>query len=295
MADTLAGTIIHSIVLGQDRIFTDNTGTKQLFNFYHSCSSLNDCTIMVDLEDIHWIDGNMCAVFGAILFKLQKENNLNFTIDFHQVNTKCNVLFRNGFINLSEVQPENKSSSKTTLPFKAFLPTDKDGFITYVYEELLTHTGMPKFNNDVLSKLADDLTELLSNINLHAETAYPFFVCGQYYPTAQRVIFTVCDLGVGFLPKINAKTKGNITTASESILWAVDGNTTKTDTLGGINLRRMKDYFLKSGGAIHIVTGDAYWSSDNIGTSLYPSGIIPLLNPFVGTTIHLVFNKKTLT
>ena len=281
------------IMLGEDRILTDNTGTKQLISFYHNCAKITNSDIHVNLADITWIDGNMCAVFGAMLYKLQQENNLRFTLDKNQVDEKCNVLFRNGFINLS--QPEQISTSSTTLPFKAFLPTDKDGFISYLYDDLLTHAGMPKFKTDILAKLADDLIELLSNINLHAETDYPFFVCGQSYPAARKVKFTVCDLGVGFLPKIQNKTKGEISSASEAILWAINGNSTKTDTLGGINLRRMKDYFLNSNGAIHIVTGDAYWSSENLNTILYPNGILPLGVPFFGTTIHLVFNKNSLT
>lgn len=296
MEESIPNEIIHTIALGQDKIHTDYTGTKQLINFYHSCSDLNNCTIHVDLEDVDWIDGNMCAVFGGILYKLQVENNLKFTIDFDQVSTKCNVLFRNGFINITGNQPEfNNSSTSTTLPFKAFRPTEKDEFINYLYSELLVHTGMPVFKEETLAKLTDDLTELLSNINLHAETDYHFFVCGQYYPKLGKVIFTVCDLGVGFLPKISRKVEQIVNCASDAIKWAVDGNSTKTDTLGGINLRRMKDYFTEHGGAFHIVTGDAYWNSENIGTVMHPDGVTVMSKSFVGTTVHLVFNKKSLT
>jgi len=294
MEKTVPGTNIHRVDLGQHRIYTDHTGIKQMFNFYHECSSLNNCTVHVDLQHITWIDGNMCAVFGAILYKLQHENQLNFTIDFNQVNTKCNVLFRNGFVNMQETQPTSTNST-TTLPFKAFLPNEKDDFINYLYNELLVHSGMPSFTDEVLAKLTDDLSELLSNINLHAETKYPFFVCGQYYPKSHKVIFTVCDLGVGFLPKIKVKTKGTINSSSEAILWAVNGNSTKNDTLGGINLRRMKNYFIESGGAFHIITGDSYWTTENLNTVLYPDGVKNMLKSFVGTTIHLVFNKKSLT
>lgn len=296
MDENIPNDNIHIVSLGQDKIHTDYTGTKQLFNFYHDCCDLKDCTVHVDLGDVDWVDGNMCAVFGGILYRLQVENNLKFTIDLKQVAAKCNVLFRNGFINVTGSEPQYKGSqSSTTLPFKAFRPTEKDEFINYLYTELLVHSGMPAFNDEVLGKLTDDLTELLSNINLHAETESYFFVCGQHYPTSGKVIFTVCDLGVGFLPKISKKTKGAITTASDSILWAVEGNSTKTDTVGGINLRRMKDYFSNNGGAFHIVSGDCYWNSENIGTMMYPNGVITMSKQFVGTTIHLIFNRKSLS
>lgn len=294
MDKPLSGPLIQRIDLGQDQIYTNHTGIKQMYNFYYQCAEIKNATVHVDLQHVSWIDGNMCAVFGAILFKLQQENNLSFTIDFKQVSSKCNVLFRNGFINMKGIQPIANNTS-TTLPFKAFHPTQKDEFINYLYEELLIHDGMPKFNDETLGKLTDDLSELLSNINLHSETQYPFFVCGQFYPKSHKVVFTVCDLGVGFLPKIKDKTKGTINNAKDAILWAVDGNSTKKDTVGGINLKRMKKYFLESGGAFHIITGDAYWSTENLSTLIYPDGVTNMLKPFVGTTIHLIFNRKSLT
>ena len=87
-----------------------------MFNFYYQCAKFKNRTVNVDLQHVTWIDGNRCAVFGAILYKLQQENNLNFTIDFNQVNSKRNVLFRSGFINMEGAQTTANTTS-TTLPF----------------------------------------------------------------------------------------------------------------------------------------------------------------------------------
>jgi len=233
----------------------------------------------------------MCAVVAGLLYSLSTERQLRFTFDAQEIASKFNnILFRNGFLNIEMTGKANEDV--TALPCQAFYPSDKDGYIAYLFEKLLTHEGMPKFSEEELAKIVDDLTELLSNINLHAGTEHPFFICGQFYPTVNKVKVTVSDIGVGFLPKIATHTNNEIDTAKDAITWAVNGNTIKTDATGGINLRRMKEYFFNSGGEMHIVTGNAYWNTANIGTVLYPEGIIEMPYNILGTTIHLVFNKK---
>jgi len=282
---------IDFIALGQDKIYTDATGMKQFLAFHDECRKHVDCTIPISLANIEWIDGNMCAVLAGLLYSLSKERELRFSFDSQEVATKFNnILLRNGFLDVEMIGERNKDI--TALPFQAFNPKDKDAYISYLFEKLLTHNGMPNFTDDELAKIVDDLTELLSNINLHAQTENPFFICGQFYPAVSKVKVTVSDIGLGFLPKIAAHTKNAINTAKDAITWAVNGNTIKTDATGGINLRRMKDYFTNSGGEMHIVTGNAYWNTANIGTVLYPDGIIEMPHEILGTTIHLVFNKK---
>lgn len=285
-------TAIATIHLGEDNIHTDATGLKQLLAFHKMCREHTDCTIPVSLANVQWMDGNMCAVLAGLLYSLSKEKNLTFSFNSQEVAEKFNnILLRNGFLNI-EMRGRPRKGDGTALPFHAFDPTDKDGYISYLFDVLLVHDGMPKFTDDELGKIVDDLTELLSNINLHAKTDYPFFICGQYYPKTKKVKLTVTDIGVGFLPKIAAHTNNEINNAKDAVLWAVNGNTTKTDATGGINLRRMKEYFIQTDGEMHIITGNAYWNTANIGTVFYPDGIMEMPQEILGTTVHLVFNKK---
>lgn len=278
--------------LGQDNIYTDATGLKQLLAFYHNCRQHENCTIPVSLSNVQWLDGNMCGVLAGLLFNLNKERGLKFSFDAREVSEKFNsILFRNGFLDI-KLRGKLNGSDGTALPFQEFDPKDKDGYFSYLFEVLLVHAGMPKFTDEELGQIVDDLGELLSNINLHAGTDYPFFICGQFYPKHGKVKLTVTDIGNGFLPKIAQFTKNSITTAKDAINWAVSGKTTKTDATGGINLRRMKNYFSSTGGEMHIATGNAYWSTTNIGAALYPDGVIELPHEILGTTVHLVFNKK---
>lgn len=286
--------IPETVSLSDSRIYTNVAGLHQIEKFYQRAKIYSDTKINIGVREMQWIDGNMSAMLGAALYRLHQEQNLSFTISFEDVKKKFPILFQNGLISTDAILLQHNAKT-STIPFKSFLPDDKDGFIKYVMEKLLVHDGMPEFKPTAMEKLLDDLAELCCNINLHSQTTEPFFVCGQYYPTVGKVIFTVTDIGKGFLPKIMTKTDGQISTSQEAILWAIDGNSSKTDAPGGIHLNKMKDFFLGHEGHMHIITGDAYYSTQHANNEDRPNGIAKVDQQFMGSTIHLVFNKNLLT
>ncbi|EOR96632.1 ATP-binding region, ATPase-like protein [Arcticibacter svalbardensis MN12-7] len=154
---------------------------------------------------------------------------------------------------------------------------------------------MPHFSDNIKEKLIDDLTEVYANIDKHAETELPFFVCGQYYPVKGMIHFTISDLGVGFFKKINERQPDKIHSCGDAILWAIAGNSTKPDALGGSGLKNLHNYLDENQGGLQIYTGNAGWCSRTSKTSLiFPQGITDLRNNYIGATINLEFNKKTL-
>lgn len=187
------------VLLGSDNIYTNFSGFKQLLNFYDECKRYNNCSIKINLANLNWLDGNLCAFLGALLYRLKKDNSLSFTIDTEQVIRKCNILFHNDFLPVEQNYALYKKQS--CIPFKGFMPKQKDEFIAYIEDELLTHGSMPKFSYETKEKLMDDLIEVYGNIDKHAETTDPFFVCGQYFPKGEVINFTISDIGVGFFKK----------------------------------------------------------------------------------------------
>jgi len=283
-----------TIQLSENGIYTNVSGLAEIENFYQNARNYTGIPINIGVKQMQWIDGNMSAMLGAALYRLHRDLGLTFTISFADVQKKFPILFQNGLISTDAIIVKRKEKS-STIPFKAFWPYDKDGFIAYVMEELLLHDGMPKFSEAAMGKLVDDLAELCCNINLHSGTNDPFFVCGQYYPGVKKVIFTVTDLGQGFLPKIQAKTAGGITCSKDAINWALDGNSSKSDAPGGIHLSKMKEFFLNHEGHMHIASGDAYYSTQHTNSPDRPGGFSPIEQQFMGSTIHLVFSKNLLT
>ena len=283
----------YDVYLGSDKVYTDSVGVKQLLSFYEDCKQYERVNIRIKLDNLLWLDGNLCAFLGALLYRLRHENNLTFSIDAAEVNKKCKVLFHNDFLPLEQ---NIGLYNRTSIPFKGFLPKQKDEFIGYLENELLAHKAMPKFPEEIKEKLIDDLIEIYGNIDKHAETEHPFFVCGQVYPGQELIRFSLCDLGVGFYKKIKASKPELINVTGDAILWAVEGNSTKPDASGGMGLKNLHQYFMETNGGMQIYSGDTNWCSKTMSQNIAikPKGITVLPKNFSGSLISLEFNKKSL-
>lgn len=280
------------ISLGTSAIYSDRTGINQLLEFYKQCSAYNKSIIEICVKNLEWFDGNLCAFLGALLYRLNATNGLTFSIREEDIESKFDIFIHNEFL---PVKITRATKKKSCIPFKGFEVKDKDGFIDYVENEVLKHQAMPRFSDDVIDKLLDDLGELYANIDKHAFTDMPFYVCGQFYPRLSVVKFTICDLGIGFLENIN-RLKPEIASFDQAIKWAVNGNSSKPDAPGGTGLIGLKNYFADSKGKLQIISGDSMWCSETFEQKplLYPEGLMPLKHFFQGAVVNLEFNKKAL-
>jgi len=267
---------------------TNFSGIKRLFEFYHNANEYSNLTLFIDMYHLDWIDANLSSLFSAILFKLNKENNLIFSTDINYLKEKFDVLFRNGFFISNDKTLDERNS---TVVLTKFYPNEDKKFIDYIEKDLLNHRGMPSFDKSTKAGILNELVEVYSNIGLHAKTEYPFFVCGQYYPKQEELIFSIVDLGVGFLPAIKNKTDGKIDDDFKAISWALEkGNTTKANgSVGGLGLYNLKNYCKKNNSKIQIVSGNTYWSSE-FETTMFDYR--EFANPFVGSIINLLFSHK---
>ena len=270
-----------------DRIFTDYSGIKRLFEFYHNARQYYNTTIYLDFYHLDWFDANLSALFGCILSKLNSENNLVFSTDLNFLEEKFNVLFRNGFLNSDKLIIDEHQS---TVSFQNFNSTDKVGFVNYIENDLLKHRGMPPFSEDLKESILMNLIEVYNNIQIHSKSNEDFYVCGQYYPSKEVLIFTLVDVGIGFLPAIKLKTNDNITDNYSAILWALEkGNSTKLSCPGGLGLSDLYNYFKSSNGDLQIITGDTFWAIELENTVIKSYNF---KSPFVGSILNLVFRYK---
>ena len=274
-----------------DQIITNYSGYNQLSRFYHFClGQPPQSHIHLDFSWVEWFDGNLCALLWAIIFRLRKTHGHVFTTDEKEIRDRFDVLFRNGFFKSDTPVYDDRQS---TVPIQAFDCNDKEGFCQYVDTELLAHRGIPSSLDATLKeKISEDLLEVFCNTHHHANTTDPFFVGGQYYPRQGYLKFTMVDLGDGFLPRVTKATNGKITNNLEAILWALQGNSTKTfldRCPGGLGIKNMYKYCREHRGVLQIISNDGFWSSDLEG-SLFQGGR-ELPTPFLGTTINLLFQK----
>ena len=264
--------------LGGYDIRTTLTGYQKLIAFYNRCERYKNEEIIVSFDKLTWLDANMAALIFAIFNKLEDENGLTFYVDQDQIRDRFQILIRNGFLSGVEFVP---TSSKTAVKLEGFNKDDDTNFIAYIHKELLSHRSLPITTTEKYL-LTDAFLELFCNVQKHARTDSPVFACGQFYPTHRRLNFTLVDSGVGYLVPIQEYTNGEISTASEAILWALKGNTTKRGVPGGLGLTEIQNFCKTNGARFDIITGGAYWSND--------FSVPKKVKPFCGTIVNVIFD-----
>ncbi|MEH6679436.1 MAG: hypothetical protein V7724_02755 [Sediminicola sp.] len=265
---------------------TNFAGINKLFDFHKEASLYYNNTIYIDFYHLNWFDANLSALFGSILAKLQKENNLSFSTDLKFLEEHFNVLFRNGFLRSEEAIEDLQES---TISFRSFDLEDKKGFVNYVENELFAHRGMPSLNIEEKGSILLSLIEVYCNILEHSKSTEPFYVCGQYYPKQGVLAFSMVDLGIGFLPAIEEKTKGKVNNSYDAIKWALEKrNTTRVGAPGGLGLFDLNSYFNKTNGNIQIISGDTFWSLDLENSVLKKFNFT---NQYAGSILNLFFKR----
>jgi len=272
------------ISIGDEGIHTNIDGYSQLLKFYNTCQNYKDTVVTIDFNKLHWFSGNMCAILSAMIYKLNKERNLNFWVDgasVQHMKKRMGVLLHNGFI----PNPDGEENYVSAVELTSFEPNDEKLFVDYIEHKLFENMGM-RIDPDTKEMMIDKFLEMYSNIQLHAQTKDPVFACGQYFKKHKTLEFTLVDIGIGYLPPIEEHTKHQVTTSAGAIKWALEGNSTKRDAPGGTGIIDLHKYCKESKSEMNIITGNAYW-----GTNL-PNEETISIEPFCGTIIHMLFNCK---
>jgi len=263
-------------------IRSDYSGFNLLINFSAQLMQEEFEHIEVDMSGVKWMDANMCAPLGGILYKLSRQLN-TVTVTGLKPGIET-VLSKNGF--LSNYGREKKQDTHgTTIEYKRFELKDGRYFGSYV-ETHLKDKGIPQMSSALLKKFRESIFEIFSNAVIHSETKLGIFSCGQFFPTKHRLDFSIVDLGLGI--QANLKQKANLElSAVDAINWAMEGrNTTKNGPIpGGLGLKLLRDFIEINKGRIQIVSDRGYWE--------FSQGIVStkeLSAPFTGTAVNIEIN-----
>ncbi len=249
-------------------------------------SETRDCLfddVEIDMDMASWFDADMCAAFGAVLYRLGE--NLS-TVRLTHVRTEVeSILSKNGFLSHygREKIPDRWG---TTIPYQRFDVKDDRYFADYIENELIHRGEMPAMSPGLLKKFRESIFEIFSNAVLHSRTEMGIFSCGQFFPARNRLDFSVADLGVGMRQNIGDNT-GLDLSAEAAIQWATEGrNTTKQGPVpGGLGLKLLGEFIDLNDGCIRIVSDAAYWRREQRTTTTSP-----LDHPFPGTVVTVEIN-----
>jgi len=263
----------------------DQAGFQALIDLNAKTSELVFDEVEVDMGLSRWFGADMCAAFGAVLYRLSAElNSIKLTnIQSHVENILC----RNGFLSHygRERMPDRYS---TTIPYQRFETKDDRYFAKYIEDEFINRSEMPSMSVALQKKFRESVFEIFSNAVIHSQTEMGIFSCGQFFPTKHRLAFSVADLGVGIRQNIKQSTGADMK-ADAAITWATEGtNTTKKGRIpGGLGLKLLREFVTLNQGVLRIVSDAGYWqlSGGQIRTFIFG-------NPFPGTVVNIEINTS---
>lgn len=261
----------------------DQSGFQAMVQFEAKTKNCLFEAVEIDMASVTWFDADMCAAFGAILYRLGE--NLN-TVSLTNIRPNVtNILSKNGFLSHygREKVPDRWG---TTIPYRRFDVKDDRYFADYIENELIHRGEMPAMSEGLLKKFRESIFEIFSNAVLHSRTELGIFSCGQFFPRRSRLDFSVVDLGIGI--RRNIKDNKGLDLASEAaIAWATQGrNTTKSGQVpGGLGLKLLGEFIDLNGGCIQIVSDAGYWRRQNRTTVT-----APLSYAFPGTVVSVEIN-----
>jgi anti-anti-sigma regulatory factor len=210
--------------------------------------------VIVDFSQAVWMDAHMLAPLGACFYSHTRRGG---GVKFVNVPIQIEALIRkNGF--LSAFQDEMRTPDKwgTIIPYRRYLPSDEKTFPTYM-SRISRGRGTLKFNDTAKISLLLTTVELFNNAISHGRSGFGVFVCGQYYPNANKMRFAIADLGVGIENNVSGFLGAGIN-GLEAIQWSMErGNSTRVGRPGGMGLYFLKNFALSNGGSLSIISGDS--------------------------------------
>ncbi len=263
-------------------IHSDYEGFSRLISLVAQTKACIFDDIEIDMSRATWVDANMCAPFGAVLYKVGRDLNTVRLVNIpSEVET---ILAKNSFLcNYGWTRREDTYGS--TIEYKRFEPKDGRYFAEYI-EKHLIGKGIPEMSPGLLKKFRESIYEIFSNAVIHSQTKQGMFSCGQYYYRNRRLDFSVVDLGLGIRRNI-LEQLGIDLPAEQAINWAMEGkNTTKAGPIpGGLGLKLLREFIVKNEGRIQIVSDNGYWelSEGKVKTMAFSE-------PFPGTVVNIEIN-----
>lgn len=238
--------------------------------------------IEIDFSGVGWLDANMCAALGAVLHRSTFNfNSFSLTKLSPSLQT---ILSKNGFLS-HYGRVRLPDTYGTTMDYERFEARDARYFATYV-EEKFVGRGIPQMTPALRKEMQRNIFEIFENAVMHAESSLGIFACGQFFPTKNKLRFSVADLGIGMRENLRRKLNFDLT-AADAIEWAMsDRNTTKTGSVpGGLGLKLLQEFITLNKGRIQIASNRGYWEFWS-GSSRRAT----MSHPFPGTVVNIEIN-----
>lgn len=263
-------------------ICTNKEGLEKLVFMSHL--NPENKQIEIDMSQLKFLEANLMAVFGAILYEKLLQG---FSVKLINMRKEIeDILKRNHFLGSNN---QYFNPSETAMEFKIFTPEKEREFIDYINEQLLDRTQFPKMGSDYKKQIRSKIQELFANAVEHG-AAKEIFCCGQHFPKKGVINFTIVNHGATI--KDNVERFLNRSLDSEkAITWASkEGHSTassETNPTRGLGLSLLHEFIMSNDGNLSILSNDGFWCIEK--NKQYTCRIE---KKFYGTIINIIINVK---
>ena len=197
----------------------------------------------------------MCAPLDAVL-SLIRDNIVEIQLEGMSDAVK-RILQKNNFLEYWNI-PSVRDSNGTVMPFRRFKVVEKTLFYSYLQQFMSGHS-LPVMSELLKKRFIESLLEIFSNAAEHSQGASGIFVCGQYFPSKNRLDFSIADAGIGFRGNVRRRFGREDISSVAALEWALkEGNTTRTGVVGGLGLKLLQDFVKLNRGKLQIISRFAY-------------------------------------
>lgn len=246
---------------------------KNISKFYSQYSDINevlekDDIIRLNFSNTNFISGEMTVLLSMVVESL---HNRDYDV---QANYKSlpkstqNLLSRNGFFKRYKLAPGLSDNKNTVIQLSKIPCKDEDAVDEYIENKFLAKIESeiePIFRNEI----SIFIFELVHNILEHSG-ADNVIMCGQHYPSINKIRFAIADTGIG-LPNY-ILSKKSLSSEKEAIEWAfTKGNTTKeleSDTDSGVGLAYIQEKISKKA-SMKLFSNHSYFHIKQDGSLSY--------------------------
>ncbi|SHM95327.1 Anti-anti-sigma regulatory factor (antagonist of anti-sigma factor) [Anaerosporobacter mobilis DSM 15930] len=241
---------------------------------------------LLNFSEVTFISANILAILGAILeyTLIKKRHKVAFA------NIRPNVkkiMQKNGFHKYFKWEVV-EDTYHTTIEYRVFKANTNKlvEFEKYILLNIFNRDELPIMSSSVQDRIVDNFLEIFNNVIDHAESKY-VYVCGQYFYSKKKLVFTIVDIGKTIEENVNEYLGDESKKISNTIEWAIKlGNSTKAQSApGGLGFGMILDFLRKNKGSFIIVSGNESYELNNSKERFGK-----LDNIFYGTIVTISFN-----
>lgn len=213
-------------------------------------------SVILDFSQCIFSHTAFTAYFGALRALSQKWGK---SVTFNTVEGNVRKYFlKSGLYDYFAPSNVNHINGNS-IPF-AKVNLDDESLVNYIGNILdLAPITLSAKCSDLLFK---NIYEIFTNAVEHSNSHYGVFACGHWMPQKKKLVFSVCDTGIG-IPRLIKQKNPNFSSI-QALDWALkSGNSTKQLSDGvprGLGLSDLKAFIKLNNGSLNIFTNDVYYN-----------------------------------